>query len=85
MYDRLLKLIEAQGEIRKKRPGTMAGGVGSGEAPPSKPYNPTNTASLTMRSPRTNPDGQTIPPGEAIKSQRMMRGLANLHSGRKKS
>jgi len=80
MYDRLLKLIEAQGEIRRKRPETMAGGVGSGEAPKSQAYNPAYTASLTRGHPT-----RTTSTRDAIVSQRKQRVQTNLHSGRKKS
>jgi len=78
MYDRLLKLIEAQGEIRRREPGTMAGGVGGRETPKSKAYNPTYTASLT-RGQHT----RTTSTRDAIEAQRKLRGLSNLHTGRK--
>jgi hypothetical protein len=80
MYDRLLKLLETQGDIRRQRPGTMAGGVGSGEAPPSKPFVGSYTASLT----RGHPTRATST-RDAIVSQRKQRVQTNLHSGRKKS
>ena len=81
MYDRLLELLEQQGEFRKKSPGSPAGGVGSGPAPKSKPFYPRYTASLTQRSTRKEPAG------DAIVSQRKLgsgAAMPSLHAGKRR-
>jgi len=91
MYDRLLKLLEAEGkqktkqpELIAKRPGTMQGGVGSGKKPKEVPYTPNvvirDGKYVTLNQPSTGDPG-------SIKSQRVStRGAAapDIHAGRRR-